>query len=285
MHRGDSTGATQSLICQLRTGESLRDEPIIISQLVRIAVFSVFAERLKEYLAWGQATDEQLAQLQAAVAEVDIPRSLTRAMQGERAIVYQTVVSSDLRTIDGLSSQPSGLPLRSLTDNQPMANVRPGDSAMVLTLLTEVVEASKHPFPQAAEEAAAVDARMTQFFADDQQKPLWDRHLLAQLLLPAVRKVMQSGMERTAAQRAALTSIAIERYRLQHGKLPEKLSDLVPDPLVSIPIDPADGQTLRYRVLEKGFVVYSIGSDKQDDPGDVGLSSQKGRDLGMKIER
>jgi len=285
MHRGGHAGATQSLICQVRTGESLRDEPIIVSQLVRLAVFSVFVERLKDYLAWGQATDEELAQLQAAVAEVDIPRSLTRAMQGERAIAYQTVISSDMQAIDNMGGRPSGLPLGNLTGNQSMANVRPGDSAMVLTLLTEIVEASKHPFPEAIEEAAAVDARMTQFFAEDQQKPLWDRHMLAQMLLPAVRKVTQSAMERTAIQRTALTAIAIERYRVKHGKLPEKLVDLVPDFIEGIPVDPTDGQPLRYRVLEKGFVVYSIGPDKQDDQGDVGLSSQRGRDLGMKIER
>jgi hypothetical protein len=105
------------------------------------------------------------------------------------------------------------------------------------------------------------------------------------MLLPAVRRIMQSGMERTAVQRAALTAIAVERYRLKHGKLPQNLSELVPDFLDGIPIDPADGQPIRYRVLEKGFTVYSVGADKQDDQGDVGLSSQKGRDLGMKIER
>jgi hypothetical protein len=285
MHRGDHSGATQSLICQLRTGETLRDEPIIVSQLVRSAVFSVFAERLKEYLAWGQATEEELAQLQAAVAEVDIPKSLTRALQGERAIAYHTVSNNDIEALDRVGSRPSGMPLGNLTGNQSMANLRPGDSAMVLTLLTEMVEASKHPFPKATEEAAAADARMTQFFADDQRNFAWDRHMLAQMLLPAVAKMVQSTMERTAIQRAALAAIAIERHRLAHGELPQKLTDLAPDLLDAVPIDPADGQPLRYRVLDKGFVVYSIGSDKQDDQGDVGLSSQKGRDLGIKIER
>jgi hypothetical protein len=285
MHRADHAGATQSLICQLRVGETLRDEPLLVSQLVRLAVFSVFAERLKEYLAWGQATEEELAQLQSAVAEVDIPRSLTRAMQGERAIAYQTLLTGDMQTLDSMGSRPSGVPLDSLTGNQSLANLRPGDSAMVLTLLTEMVDASKHPFPKATEEAASADARMTQFFADDQKHYPWDRHMLAQMLLPAVSKMMQSSMERTAIQRSAHTAIAIERFRLRHGELPEKLTDLAPDLLDGVPIDPADGQPLRYRVLEKGFVVYSVGADKQDDQGDVGLSNQKGRDLGMKIER
>lgn len=285
MHRGDHAAATQSLICQLRVGESLRDEPIIVSQLVRIAVFGVFTERLKEYLAWGQATDEELAQLQAAVAEVDIPHSLTRALQGERAIAYQTVISSDMQALDGMGGRPSSVPIGSLTGNQSLANLRPGDSAMVLTLLTEMVEASKAPFPQASEEAAAADARLQQFFADDQKQFVWDRHVLTQMLLPALTRMLQVSMERTATQRATLTAIAVERYRLAHGKLPEQLAELVPELLGSIPVDPADGQPLRYRVLENGFVVYSVGPDKGDDQGDVGLSSQKWRDLGIKVER
>jgi hypothetical protein len=285
MHHGDHAGATQSLICELRVGESLSEEPLIISQLVRIAVFSIFAERLKEYLVWGEATEGELARLQAAVAEVDIPHSFTRAMQGERAIAYQTILTSDMQDIDSMGGQPSGMPLGSLTANQSLANLRPGDSAMMLTLLTEMVEASKHEFPKAGDEAAAVDARMKQFFADDQQRFIWDRHMLTQLLLPAITKMVQSTMERVAAQRVVLATLAVERYRLKHGKLPEKLSDLVPDLLEAVPVDPADGQPLRYRVLEKGFVVYSVGPDKQDDQGDAALTSQKGRDLGMKIER
>jgi hypothetical protein len=245
----------------------------------------MFAERLQEYLAWGQASKEELTQLQAAVAEVDIPPSLTRAMQGERAFRYQTALTSDMQTIDSMAGRPSGVPLSGLTVHGPLASLRPGDCATLLTLLTEIVEASKHPFPKATDEAAAADAHLQQFLADDENRPVWDRYMLKQLLLPAATKAVQSAMESTAIQRIALATIAVERYRLKHGELPQRLSDLVTELLDAVPTDPADGQPLRYRGLEKGFVVYSVGADKQDDQGDAAPSSQKGRDLGMKIER
>ncbi|MFC1760612.1 hypothetical protein ACFL6U_00855 [Planctomycetota bacterium] len=70
-----------------------------------------------------------------------------------------------------------------------------------------------------------------------------------------------------AQQQTALTALAIERYRLAQQRLPEQLDQLVPDYLETGPIDPYDGQPLRYRLLDTGYVVYSIGVDGKDDGG------------------
>ena len=73
---------------------------------------------------------------------------------------------------------------------------------------------------------------------------------------------------RTIAQlRTARVALAIERYRLASGRLPDALTDLVPTYLDAVPIDPFDGNELRYKKLVTGFVVYSIGEDLRDDGG------------------
>ena len=71
----------------------------------------------------------------------------------------------------------------------------------------------------------------------------------------------------TAQMRVALVGLAIERYRLAVGKLPDLLGELVPGYLDSLPRDPFDGAELRYKRLGKGYVVYSIGQDGSDDGG------------------
>jgi hypothetical protein len=43
--------------------------------------------------------------------------------------------------------------------------------------------------------------------------------------------------------------------------------DLVPTYLDAVPKDPFDGSELRYKKLETGFTVYSVGEDKRDDGG------------------
>jgi hypothetical protein len=67
--------------------------------------------------------------------------------------------------------------------------------------------------------------------------------------------------------RLATTALAVERFRLANGKLPENLNELVPQFLSAVPADPFDGKPLRYHPLTKGYVVYSVGQDGHDDGG------------------
>jgi hypothetical protein len=66
-----------------------------------------------------------------------------------------------------------------------------------------------------------------------------------------------------------VTAIALNRYRLRHGKFPTEVSALTSEFLPELPRDWIDGQPLRYRSKENGqFVLYSIGEDGVDDDGD-----------------
>jgi hypothetical protein len=85
---------------------------------------------------------------------------------------------------------------------------------------------------------------------------------------------------------AARVGLTVERYRLADGKLPESLNDLVPKFLESVPIDPFDGKPLKYKKLDPGFVIYSIGEDQQDDGGkERGPKREKPWDVTFIVER
>jgi hypothetical protein len=92
-----------------------------------------------------------------------------------------------------------------------------------------------------------------------------------------------------ARLQVARTALAIERWRLSHEKrVPDSLSELVPDYLPSVPLDSFDDQPLRYRKLARGYLVYSIGSDLKDDGGKekpAGASGIEGYDITFRIER
>ena len=81
----------------------------------------------------------------------------------------------------------------------------------------------------------------------------------------------------------------MERFRIAHdGKLPSALAELVPQYLAAVPTDPFDGKPLRFRPLAKGFVVYSLGEDGDDDGGRPRKSGQKVAgdfDVTFRIER
>ncbi len=66
---------------------------------------------------------------------------------------------------------------------------------------------------------------------------------------------------------------ALELYRAAHGEYPERLEQLIPDQLSTVPPDPWTGQPFGYRRLAPGpsglprFVLYSAGSDREDNHG------------------
>jgi len=75
-----------------------------------------------------------------------------------------------------------------------------------------------------------------------------------------------------SAKRIVVTAIALKRFQLKHGNYPEKLSDLTPEFLPSVPLDPVDGQPLRYRRNVGGtFLLYSVGENGKDNGGNPSL--------------
>jgi hypothetical protein len=86
---------------------------------------------------------------------------------------------------------------------------------------------------------------------------------------------------------ALQTALAVERYRVTAGKPPAALAELRPNYLASIPKDPFDEQPIRYKTLERGYVVWSIGADGVDDDGAerADRSATNKYDAGIMIER
>ncbi len=77
----------------------------------------------------------------------------------------------------------------------------------------------------------------------------------------------------------AITALGVERFRLANQRVPERLDELVPAYLNSVPADPFDGRPLRYKKLAKGYVVYSVGENGVDDGGD------ENKDITFTVER
>jgi hypothetical protein len=79
---------------------------------------------------------------------------------------------------------------------------------------------------------------------------------------------LRSGFETRARLIALKTALAVERYRLSSGgKIPQSLAEVPSNYLPAIPTDPFDGQPLRYKTLERGYVIWSVGADGEDHQG------------------
>ena len=83
-----------------------------------------------------------------------------------------------------------------------------------------------------------------------------------------------------------IVCLALERYRQAKHAWPATLDALAPDYLSSVPLDPFDGKPLRYRQLPDGLVVYSVGTDRVDNEGNLADGKkmiQPGYDIGYRM--
>jgi hypothetical protein len=85
-----------------------------------------------------------------------------------------------------------------------------------------------------------------------------------------------------ALSRAIVVAAAVERFEHQQGDLPGGFDDLAPEYLAAVPIDPFDGQPLRYVRLDDGYVIYSVSDDGTDDGGQV---DGEWNDVGIRVQR
>jgi len=88
------------------------------------------------------------------------------------------------------------------------------------------------------------------------------------LLYEAAHRQLARNAERAEQSRTTtLVAIALTRFKRERGRWPDQLEQLVPTYLASVPLDPNDGQPIRYKLIDNRPLVYSVGSDRFDDGG------------------
>jgi hypothetical protein len=79
-------------------------------------------------------------------------------------------------------------------------------------------------------------------------------------------------MRAETAKEMVATAVALKSYRLKHGNYAANLDLLTPEFIAKIPLDPVDGNPLRYRRnSDETFLLYSVGENGRDDGGDPSL--------------
>jgi hypothetical protein len=86
-------------------------------------------------------------------------------------------------------------------------------------------------------------------------------------ITPATVKIAPMTAEGDAVRQLLRVGLAMTAYRAKQGAYPDKLAELAPEYLPTIPVDPFDGQPLRMNRHGREIVLYSIGRDLKDDGG------------------
>ncbi len=250
--QGDPHAAAESIRTMIRLAESTEREPLLVSQLVRMACHRIARDLTAELLPDVDFSDEDLARLQADFAAIRYDDAMHRAMIGER-----------VWGIQGFED-----PAAVLGNDNPKFRLGPRNDDLLLYLdfMDEAVAVAKLSGPKRLAAALQCANRMQQFF-DDANVVTKARHPHTTVFTPAIAAAFAAEARNEAQNRSVVALIAIERYRRKHDELPENLEQLVPEFLDEVPVDPFDGQPLRYIIRDGKPILYSVGMDQFDDGG------------------
>ncbi|MGD1084280.1 MAG: DUF4339 domain-containing protein [Verrucomicrobiota bacterium] len=275
--------AGESLLVAYALSRSLDAEPLLISQLVRIACNAISLRSLEQTVNRVALPPQTLTQLQEALGRMAdreaSGESLNRAFVGEelnglvRFDMSPEELKKDLDSSFGnmtpeeiqkalQSSFGTNLPndtnaFISNLQKYILKNLK-ADRQFYVSNWDQVFAARKEPFPSRLTAQNLAGLPMSE--AQRQQ------FLLSSMLVPAIGKSTPTEARDLAGLRLAQTAVALERFRAASAnRYPDDLAALSPKFLASVPQDPFDGQPLRYTKSGNGYNLHSIGPANATD--------------------
>ncbi len=272
LHGGQISEAVDSILDQIALARAMDQEPILIAQLVRLALISVAVSQVELTLARSDVADNDLVRLQQGLRKIDYQSCLKQALVGERTLGYTACI--DPRQVEGgLVLTPAEA--RQLAQRHPKRVV---DATKMLELNLWISEAADRSLFAAFQESERADLELKQLSLG-----AWNRfsYSMTILLAPAFRQAI-TAFGRSAAKRdCADAALAAELYRRRRGAWPESLDQLVPEFLPSVPIDPFNNQPLKLVSTPTELKVYSVGRDGTDDHGNISVREDPNTDTGF----
>ena len=120
---------------------------------------------------------------------------------------------------------------------------------------------------------------------EEETTKMVEGNLLLQILTPAIGRICEIAHRNKIDVEAALTVIAILRYKQDVGDYPENLDELIEAGLLkALSVDPYSDEPLVYKRTDSDFVLYGFGPNFKDDGGTVAVVDGRPRKWGTKEE-
>lgn len=265
LESGDFASVGTNIITILALVRTLDNEPSAISQLVRIKgvgrAFTTFERRVNA----GPLSAAEIANLSAAFDQTRVTNSSVIALTGDRAMMIpyfrMTLAEYNRLHPPKPENEPKGnspLPCHGSAILRLIGYYELDYGTFLIGMRKAIAQLGKAP-PE--------NMRTRAYFARIGEESAKRQRSLSGLFFS---NYVNSGAHENGAlanQRLALAALAIERFRNDHGKLPEGFDELVPKYLAEVPEDPFTGLELEYRRKENGYVIYSVGPDREDNEG------------------
>lgn len=241
---------------------SLSKEPCTISQLVNIDGKKIIVNSIERLFNRAEFTENDLSQLSRVLFYIKSSSDAYSALPGERCMaidLFQMAPHKMRRCLESAFMEEFKMSNWELTGIifYKLAGIAYIDGSHYLDVMSDYIGTKELPLHERIKAVESIDAR----------NRISATHILSSIMTSGVPHIINLGIRCAANILVAEVGIEIERYHLDTGYYPEKLSDIVPDYLGSVPKDPFNGNDLIYKKLDVGFCVYSVAEDGIDNDG------------------
>lgn len=252
--RGDNRAFLDDVTVIRRAARLLDDEPLLFSSLIGAASDDMAAHVLEQVLCLGTLDPACLQAVQASFAGYDPYPRIIYSLRAERAwfIAVADWLRQNSSNIADNSSLPGGIRM-------------PGGYGRLASQEARGILVYDRLIRRPDADAVLREAKsVVQELAADPNE------LLPEKAFSLVIKALELHMKCAAEIRCAETAAAVERYRLVNDRRPDRLEDIVPRFIAKLPEDPFDpGQPVRMVHRDGRTVIYSVGTNRQDDAGEL----------------
>ena len=281
LNAGQTDRAFEDLKLGFRLSDSVKDEPLLIDHLVRIAILTMDLQIVREGLARHAWSEAQLAEVEKILEPLNLPAELKQAVGGEHALEVDCLDYARRNGQIDLDSTTSDWKLVKKSISVLLGGVFYQNMLVISKLhqqytMPSIDEKAQRIFPDIIEES---NKKIAEINSHKWVHPYWFYSIW---LFPSLSNAeAKSGRAQTFVDEARV-ACALERCRLTGGNFPESLAALTPQFIESIPNDVIDGQPLRYHRLADGYILYGVGWNKIDEGGQIILANDKQKSSDVK---
>jgi hypothetical protein len=277
LRKGNINAALGNLEALVRMARVYSGEPKVLEQMIRVAISGLASAVTWEFIQSPTLNEAQLIRLQNAWSQVDLLAGVELGLLGERAFALELWEEARTKhTIQALrlasSMGRAGILDEYFTEyvKGPLYRLSSINQDELFFLRT--MQEALHTVRAVKSDRPWVEAQSSLESWLSQPPILGEefRHWLTSATRPNLLQACRTAVRRDTERRLTILNIAIKRYELKYGGLPEKLDSLVPEIIASLPLDPMSGKAFGYRVDgQRAFVLYSVGLDGIDNGGDA----------------
>ena len=249
---GSPVNAWERIPTQLRLADALLDEPVIISQLVRVRMIELTCRTIRKLCEIAPPTEQQSRDITSVLESFDSVRPLVFAIDSERLLIgewfFNLPKSKLLKEPDILDWPDDFLGVVKIYFKPTFL----ADRATYLRIMQEYAQLVERPPSREVIQAL-----------EEKAEAAFERYPLTRVLTPGMSSLRRIHNQMLAELRIVRTGLALLQYKQSNNTFPATLEAIG----LSDIGDPFSDGPLLYRSEADGFVLYSIGPDRKDNGG------------------